>query len=255
MFKIINRVTTEHILNLSVGLILISGIEAKADIQQDIEHVPPERAYMGQSTEFVFEVSDSPEESITDAVFHYRVEDQDEFQHTPVNVNEYHLKAEIDLPEGFTGTLYYFLEISYTTPDDEVETATYPEDSPDDRLEELRVIEDQSVEIDVDGQNRKIEYNIISPEPNELINTEEVMIAIALFYGDDEPPPGEFQLYMGGENVSDIAEVTPYMITYLPWALEHNPGWHWTYPVEVFYEAENGDRHEIASWIFISNYE
>ena len=219
-------------------------------IGQGIAHQPPETAQAGETISLVFELTDPELPAGAEARLLYKYDHHENFNMLPVEVQDNTVTAELEPDQTASGELVY-----YVTIEDDDGRVTYPETEPEDSPVTLSIREDRTVRFEIGGETRQLEYNILSPEPNSTLQSDDVIVALALFYGGEEPLPGSFKVYFGSEDVTDLAEISPHLITYTPWAFDRQSGWDWIYPIEIHYVHENGEEERIVNWRFTSRYQ
>ncbi len=89
-----------------------------------------------------------------------------------------------------------------------------------------------------------IDYTILSPLPGQPLRDDDLLIAVALFYDDEDAEGGEFLLEMNGEDVTGQAEVSPFVVKYVPEELDE--GAH-NLMIRI---RQDGEEYEVASWSF-----
>ncbi len=61
-----------------------------------------------------------------------------------------------------------------------------------------------------------IDVTVLSPEEGRVIDQNDFIFAAALFYDDEDVEGGEFSLYLNGDDVSERAEISPFLIKFIP---------------------------------------
>lgn len=65
-------------------------------------------------------------------------------------------------------------------------------------------------------QSDFIDVSILSPEENKVVAGEDFIFAAALFYDDEDVEGGVFSLYLNGVDISEQAEITPFLVKFIP---------------------------------------
>lgn len=102
------------------------------------------------------------------------------------------------------GHLEYYVYAS----DAEGNSRTSPEINPEDNPYRYSIVPDS------EGKPTKV--YLLSPEPGSHIPVGPELIIVSFFDPDDDTAPGSIQLLVDGEDVTDRAKITEYLITYLP---------------------------------------
>ncbi len=89
-----------------------------------------------------------------------------------------------------------------------------------------------------------IDYTILSPLPGRGLENDDLLIALALFYDDDIAGLGRFGLRINGEDVTDQADISSYLIKYQP--TEPPSG---QKNIQVTYEQDD-TVYQVAAWSF-----
>jgi len=188
-------------------------LTVRADIalgQFQIIHTPLQEAQEGRPAILSFSVPGAGGDLSVEASIFYRTDLQLTYTREPAlwQRNRFEARLPADAVQG--NTLYYYIQLDYA----DGSMVRFPSGSPAAGVIEtpIRVPQNQPPE----GQTARIDYRIMSPLPDEPVAADEALIAIAFFYPEGSVDAGGFRLMVNGLDVTAQAEVTPFLITYVP---------------------------------------
>jgi hypothetical protein len=193
--------------SLLLTLILSAGLSA-----QQIIHQIPSSVTAGSDAEIVFSLPGFGVDAVDEAAVLFRVDGEITFRRILARFNGNNFSATIpgNLISG--STLYYYIQVDtpgggqLTSPANRASTEPY--EVP------IRVTSGEAVSLT--GRISGIEYRILSPEPGSAMITNDALVAVSLFQGDQSAEPSLFRLFVNGSDVTSQARITPFLITYIP---------------------------------------
>lgn len=221
-----------------VLLIVLLVVVTKSMVaQHGVRHQQPAFIKLHETTVLEFEAPGFYDQQITEAILFKRTSGSNSYSRQEMNFEA----GKVSFPVLFddvniTGVEYY-LKL-YT---DSGETITYPD------------IESGSSPIQIDIVNREkkdlpiaefIDYTILSPQPGVSVSDDDLLLAVAVFFDENDVEGGEFKLDLNGENISEDAEISNSVIKYLPNHLDEG-----IHSLTVRFEKGN-ENYEVASWSF-----
>lgn len=223
-------------------LILLVLLNMVAHAQTVIQHNKPESLERGGQSELMFSLSTADVEDFTEAFLHVKSNLDPAFRQINAVPSGNGFKAVFNTPKDGSSLEYYFSAIRQNG-----STVTYPQNNPRQNPLFVNIIESREEQTETTGSVNNIDFTILSPLPDEEISPEDVLIAITLFYNEDQNiNPEGFQLYFKGTNVTSEAEITPYLITYAPETIK--PGDH---KVRLTYRSDSTAKEKnITKWTF-----
>lgn len=210
--------------------------------QNGISHQPPTQAVAGESTRLEFVAGMVQEQMVEDAFLMYRLAGQAVYEQIFVRFEGNRFVADLSLDENTTESLEYFLTLELR----DGTVLTYPSRFPEDNPVSVPVVSREEVAEDspISGFSGEIQYNILSPEPGELLADNDVVVAITMFYAEGDALPETFRVIFNGRDVTASSNVSPFFISYVPRRVSSGPQ-----RVTILTGSEDNVQ-EIASWSF-----
>lgn len=229
------KVALLHILILV--LLILTAVE-KGYAQFQIIHTPPQSVVEERTAVLQFTIPGYVPGAIDEASVFFRTDRAMHYTREAAvargNV------FEVRLPASFIqGTiLYYYLQLDYL----DGRFIRFPSGSPGAGVIEvpIRVSDLPPAE----GQTARIDYRIMSPLPGTAAPTNDALIAISFFYPEGVADASGFRLFVNGMDVTNAADVSPFLITYLPQNVQEGET-----QVQLIYRDINRDI-ELVSWSF-----
>ncbi len=224
---------------LSTALLLAGAGSAYAQVQ--IKHQAPTVLESGQTHTFTFSAPGVNPGNVQDAFLFYRMDGDLSYKQEKARLDQTDFVAELSIPENSSGSLEYYFQVDLT----DGRTISYPDNRATGGPVRVEVVENQSAEIS-EGNVQGIEYEVLSPEPGQELAAGEVVVALTLFFDEEEVDTAvtSFKLFFNGEDITQEADASRYFFTYVPDDLP--PGSH---SVSLQLENEEGTA-EIVSWSF-----
>ena len=187
-----------------------------AEAQINIQHQPPPIA-KSSNINLSFQIPGISINAINDAVLFYRYGGDISYRQSEVRMDQSDISATIDIDDSNATSLQYYLTITLQNGN----TITYPQNSPAENPVEVPIAGNGSEEKSAQkGKKAGITYNILSPEPKEEVASDDILVAVALFYEGEPVKPDSLELIIDGINVTDNADITPFFISYVPEKLD-----------------------------------
>ncbi len=228
-------------------LLFVVGLSASSYADGIIYHQAPTEAVAQEplTLEAVIEVKDA---GVVSASIYYRPRGQATYQETPMSSaggNIYFgtiIAAEITEP----GLEYYLVALL-----DDESVLAYPVDDPEvnpmfvavKSAAEIAIFSPETQEIVSDLQEANV--LILSPEPGEILLTEDVVIAVS-FFNVLDLDAASIRLLVDRQDVTAQASVSADLVTYNPPALTTG-----SHQVEVHMNRTSGSAYEPVAWRFL----
>jgi len=195
------------LLSLLFILVTFSGLSA-----QQIIHQVPSSVTAGSDVEIIFSLPGFGIDSVDEAAVLFRIDGEITYRRVLARFNGNHFSATIagDLISG--STLYYYIQVDRPAGGQLTSPANRASTEPHEVL--IRVTPQETVSLT--GRISGIEYRILSPEPGASMISNDALIAISLFQGNQAAEPSSFKLYVNGNDVTSQARISPFLITYIP---------------------------------------
>jgi hypothetical protein len=229
-------------IGVALSLFLTVLLNVTAYAQTVIQHNRPESVERGSTAQLKFTFNTADVEDFTDAYLHVKSNLDPAFRQINANPSGNGFEISLSIPNDGSSIEYYF-----TANRQNGSVFTYPQSNPEQNPIFVNITETQEKETNVTGSVNKIDFTILSPLPDEAIAAEDVLVAITLFYDEDqEVNPNGFKLYFKGTDVTSKAEITPYLITYAPEMVK--PG---DQKVRLTYQADSTSKEKVITrWAF-----
>ncbi len=210
-----------------------------SNAQFTIQHQQPTVLDRTTTNSLEFFVAGITENDVIEALLFYKNEGDLGFSQKEIFFRNGTFIAQLS-PQDLTGSTFeYYFQLSLRNQDQDF---FFPETLPAENAIEVQI---------VDGQGEPslkraegIDYSILSPIPGSGLANNDLYIAIALFYEEDEIEEGEFQLLVDGQDVTGLADTSDYFISYVPKGLRQG-----IHTVNVNYVTES-ETFEVVSWRF-----
>lgn len=211
--------------------------------QHLVHHQSPPFVEPGEPLSFEFRIPGMAPESIREAYFNFRYDGEQTFRQIRAEVHDHLVVAGITL-DGYSGrTAEYYLSLEYRNG----ELFHWPDPQTGRGPAAVEIISRvQAPALIADSYSGRIEYSILSPQPDERMRQSDFFVGITLFYEFEEAVADSFVVLFNGSDVTARSEVSPYLITYLPEEAPEPGG----YTVQVLYNSPDGTSLEIANWPF-----
>ncbi len=213
--------------------------------QLRVQHSAPTVIEREANVQLIFRAPGFSSSDIQEAYLFYRFDGETSYQQVEATFRQGEFLGTLNLGNEDASALeYYFL---VRTQDGQ--RITYPGQSPSENPVEVELVEPRETGIPEDtvkreGPATKIDYNILSPEPNSKLLSEDAVIAVTFFYEDTTLQDGEFRLYLDGQDVTGEAEIQSYFLSYVPDYISQGE-----HQAEVRY-VRNGEQYEVTEWQF-----
>lgn len=235
------RVTPLYFVS-AVWLMLLSA-PFTAFAQFQIQHQAPAVVEKNVGTELTFTVPGINQSEVQDAFLFYKLDGDVAYRQQRANLNQSTFSAVVTINDNFASSLEYYFEIQYVNGD----RRTYPENLANSGPIRVDIVDQRTDMADASGSQENIEYTILSPEPGEGVASNDVVLAITLFYdeGAIDTTTTSFELLLDGEDITEDASASEYFLTYVPDRLDE--GEH----TAVLRLRKPDETVEITSWTFM----
>lgn len=216
-------------------LIVSAGIAAGQDL---VRHQQPAIAERDSTVLLEFEVDNLSQNQVLEALLFMRTSDRNTYSQIESRFEAGRVQFDFVISDPDITGFEYYLELRLV----DGRRVVFPAVHDDSQPLQVDVV---TPETEVLPVAEFIDYTILSPLPGRGIESEDLLIAIALFYDDQDVEEGVFGLNINGRNVTAQSEISPYIIKYAP----REPLAGLQQHVQVTFEKD--DRlYEVASWDF-----
>lgn len=222
-------------------LLLVCFIPNKASAQATFNHTQPTLIEKGKSVTLEFEVLGINIQDIQEAFLYYRYDGSIVYQTLKADIERNTVRVTFTIDNLNANSIQYYLSLNLAN---EVK-AYFPNNAAEtDSPITVTLVDKQVATQDLMGTTGNIDFNILSPLPDEEIVPEDALIALTLFYNEGEANPDSIKIIFDGVDVTKLADVTPYLITFAPQNLK--PGDH---SVDIVYSDSTGSK-SLTKWTF-----
>ena len=220
------------------GVICISLLNIDAFAQSGIQHQPPTLIERNKTEVLEFRTPEFRDDQIAEAVFFSMSSVAGSFNQQEVRIINGRAEIPLLISDSAINSLEYYLMIRLTDG-----TEIFYPDVPDGEPPFLVNVVDSAEEEELPVADF-IDYIILSPVQGEAVSDDDLLIAIALFYDDEDVENGEFRLILNGDDVTDLSEISPFVIKHTPQTLADG-----NQSVRVVFDRDDTS-YEVTSWNF-----
>ena len=204
--------------------------------QQNIRHNPPPFIERGEQTLLRFETTDIRETEVLEALLFYRTGGSGSYNQQEVRFREGITEASLHIQDPLAYSVDYYFVVRTVSG----RQFLYPNIIADEAPVTVEII---SPRVESFPVTERADVAIITPAPGEVISNDDFLLTAALFYDDDLN--GDFKLFINGENMTEQAEISPFLIKYRSESFQSGE-----YTVQILLE-EDGVLFEAKQWSFI----
>jgi hypothetical protein len=183
-----------------------------AAAQISIVHTAPPNLEKSAIASLVFRAPGVQQDQVVEAYLMYSFDIDAEKKRKPAVYKDGEFIVEIDLSSSTAGALQYafYLEMAGGS------IMSFPEQDPQNNPVSVALTDPQVTSKQREGRAGKVDFTVLSPEPGGSVNPEDMVVAITLFYKEGDAAAENFQLKINGKDVTSEADVTPYLISWVP---------------------------------------
>ncbi|MCH8496074.1 MAG: hypothetical protein LAT57_10670 [Balneolales bacterium] len=224
--------------HIFIGIVLGISLTISAQAQIQIVHQELSAVEEGRELTIQFSLIGLTPESIDEASVFYRTDGALTYRRVAARFVRDAFEVQIPADQLRGNTFEYYIQIDF--PDGA--SLSYPVNDASGNPIQAPIRTQTGTEIE--GTTQRIDYRILSPRPNEAISQSDALIAISFFYPGDVINADGFRLFLNDIDITSVASVSPFLITYVPEEIELG-----LQTARLIYI--NGDSEtEIISWQF-----
>ncbi|MEX0648448.1 MAG: hypothetical protein WEA56_03590 [Balneolaceae bacterium] len=210
----------------------------KAEAQIRVQHISPQLIEQGNPLPLTFDFQGEGAQRITEAVLFTRESDESAYTRQEVVVSNLQAVFNLLIESGGSGELEYY--IAWNSP--EGQELMYPDISSDSPPLRLSIRDSAGEAMPPAGF---VDVSLLTPEEGRVIPREEFIFAAALFYDEEDVEGGLFFIELNGRDITSEAEITPFLIKYIP----DDPLLRGDQQIRIIFEKE-GVKHLVAQYSF-----
>lgn len=220
------------------GMLLLLMVQGAVLAQYNIQHQSPIALERNKTNTLEFNAPGLTRSEIQQARLFYRYDGDFSYQQMEVSFQNNMFLARVDIENPNAGSFEYYLEVTLISG----ESFYYPTNLPSENPAQVEIVDELAEE---KPRLEAVDYTILSPVPGNGLTPDDVLIAIALFYDKKELDPGEFKLYLDGQDITGEADTSDYYISYIPQNLRS--GRHF---ISLEYQTDDDEEFIIVNWDF-----
>lgn len=225
------------LIKVAGALMLLGAAGGSAYAQYNVQHQAPVAIERNSVNNLEFIIPGISQAEIQDAIFFYRYDGDFSYQQQEVRFQNQAFRVQFNVDNPSAGMVEYYFEVRLTSG----EILSFPANMANENPVQVEIVNS------LDEEKPKLEqmdYSILSPLPGNGVTSNDVLIAIALFYDAQAIAPGEFKLFLNDQDVSEEADIGDYYISYIPLGLSAG-----AYSIALEYETED-QTYLVTEWQF-----
>jgi len=228
---------SRHLFKLMLLILSLAGTAPV--LAQRIVHTPPLSVPSGVPVSIEYQIAGATTESIVETAVFYRFQGDVAYRRIRAASTGSIFSASIPAMSQNAGYIEYYLVAELLGGG----TLNLPTINPSENPFQVNILQTEQ-----DGplitEVAKIEFRVMSPMPGTPMIEDDLLIAIALFSLDSSAVTDSLRMTLNGVDVTDEADIGPYLVTYAPETLDQG-----TYKVDLFFR--NGRViTPITNWTF-----
>lgn len=205
--------------------------------QTTVRHQSPQFIERNIPSSLLFEIPGISDQEVLEALLFTRTSGESGFRQQETRVQNRTAEFDILIESNNINSVEYYFVIRTLSG----QQITFPDITAGEPPLQFEVIDQREgsyIQADF------IDVSILSPEENEVVAGEDFVFAAALFYDDEDVEEGSFSLYLNGADISEQADITPFLIKFIPDSL--TPG---DQSFRIVFE-KNKNRYSVAEYRF-----
>ena len=199
---------------LRVALLCACSIFIITDVlaQFTAQHQAPTVLVRGEVNTLEFIVSSVNQNDVQEALLFYSYDGGVGFEQQEILFRNGVFTADFEIDNPNATSLEYYFQLNLRSGGQ----VFYPENSPAENPVRIDIVSSRDDNAQAIKENSGVDYTILSPEQDDALAPNDVVIAIALFYDINELESGEFKLFIDNRDVTELADTSDYFISYVP---------------------------------------
>ena len=193
-----------------IGLFLALSLNLSAHGQTQIVHQELSAVEEGRELTIRFTLVGLTPESIDEASVFHRTDGALTYRRVAARYTRDAFEVRIPADQVRGNTFEYYIQVDL--PDGN--SLTYPVSNATSNPIQAPIR--TQTDTPIEGTMQRIDYRILSPRPNEVVSQSDALIAISFFYPGDVVDADGFRLFLNDIDITSVASVSPYLITYVP---------------------------------------
>lgn len=225
---------------LATMMVAGSVFPASTIAQQSIQHQPPTLIERGDTEQLEFRLMGISDNRVSEAILFSKRSSANSYSQSEVRVVNGMARAPLTITDREASDVEYYFEARLV----DGQTVRYPNMDAGESPFLVNIVEPDTIEPEDLPSADFIDYTILAPTPGQSLSDEDLLIAIALFYDDEDVEDGEFRLVLNGQDVTDESEFTRFTVKYKPQYLSDG-----VQEVTVLFDRED-TTYLVTSWNF-----
>lgn len=205
----------KKISKLLLGFLLVWGNAEAVHITKPLQVQHQEPTFVERNTPFelTFKVPGIDQRDVEEAYVFYRHYGDAAYHQKRAALISSNFKTKLLVDDKQAMALEYYFEIHLNNG----EKISYPQNSASGDPIRVDIIDQRKSERERRVEETGVDYTILSPDPGNTVAQQDVVVAITLFYDEDDlNPETNFKMLVDGEDVTDQASANDYFYTYSP---------------------------------------
>lgn len=229
---------TDRVIKCTLATICICLLVAEtAYAQIDIQHTSPQTVERGQPLELRFDVPSVDESSVLETLLFFRPDGNGSFIQTEMDFANGISEISLILRDQSINSIEYYFVLRLLNG----RQYTYPNITEDQPPLFTEVIDPRLPEF---PRTTAADVAILSPDPGATLSQDDLFISAAFFYDESDFGHDSFLIYLNGEDITALAQVTPFLFKYYPESLQRGE-----HTIQVLARI-NETIYEVERWSF-----
>lgn len=227
-----------RVLKLVPAFVLCTLFTYDSFAQFAVQHQAPIAFERVNPTELNFNVPGLTQNDVQQAILYYRYDGDFAYQQKEIEYYNGAFTTFFEVGNQSAGTIEYYLEITLI----QGEKVFYPGGNASEDPVQVEIVE--KLEEKERKRLEEIDFTILSPSVGAGVSSEDVFIALALFYDPSLIEAGEFRLLIDNIDVTEDADTSAFYISHVPTGLRSG-----AHTVTLNYITEN-ENYLVTEWKF-----
>jgi len=227
---------------LRIALLYSCAIFVQSEVmaQFTIQHQTPTALVSGEINTLEFIAPSVNQNDIQDAFIFYNYDEGIGFEQQEAFYQNGVFTVNFEVSDLNASSMEYYFQLNLRSG----AQIYFPEDSPAENPIRIDIISPNNRQSNLEKRNPDIQYTVLSPQKGDALSPSDVVIAVALFYDIDILEKGEFKLFIDDNDITELADISDYFISYVPKNLKNGQ-----HTVKLNYHTDT-EVYLVESWDF-----
>lgn len=220
---------------------MLAALAPPLHAQIRVQHQPPTVIEQGKALELEFQAAGLGPDGFSEAGLYYRYDGEASYRRQKAEYRNGAFRVVLPIDDSSAGAFEYYFRAELN----DGSLLSYPAADPAGAPVRVELVQPRQKGARDTSATGGMEYTILSPEPGKRVSRRNVVIAITFFYDEKAVEPGEFLLYLDGDDRTGEAKRSEFFLSFVPEGLADG-----SHHIRVAYKSASGLR-DIADWDFI----